>query len=36
MREIHLKQPGYTYNGCIPLTKNSERIKKLKQLNRRF
>ena len=27
MPEIHLKQPGFTYSACGPLTKNKERIK---------
>ena len=29
MPEIHLKQPGFTYNACGPFTKNKERIKKI-------
>ena len=29
MPEIHLKQPGFTYNLCGPFTKNKERIKKI-------
>ena len=28
MPEIHLKQPGFTYNACGPFTKNKERIEK--------
>ena len=28
MPEMHLKQPGFTYNACGPFTKNKERIKK--------
>ena len=31
MPEIHLKQPGFTYNACGPFTKNKERIKKFKE-----
>ena len=26
MPEMHLKQPGFTYSACGPLTKNKERI----------
>ena len=29
--KIHLKQPGFTYSTCGPLTKNKERIQKLKE-----
>ena len=29
--EIHLKQPGFTYSACGPLTKNKERIEKFMQ-----
>ena len=29
--EIHLKQPGLTYSGCGPFTKNKERIRKFKE-----
>ena len=29
MPEIHLKQPGFTYNARGPFTKNKERIKKI-------
>ena len=28
MPEMHLKQTGFTYNGCGPSTKNKERIEK--------
>ena len=28
MPEMHLKQPGFTYSACGPLTKNKERIEK--------
>ena len=28
MPEMHLKQPGFTYSVCGPITKNKERIKK--------
>ena len=31
MPEMHLKQPGFTYSACGPLTKNKERIQKLAQ-----
>ena len=31
MRELHLKQPGFTYSACGPFTKNKERIKKFKE-----
>ena len=31
MPEMHLKQPGFTYSGCGPFTKNKERIKKSKE-----
>ena len=31
MREMHLKQPGFTYSACGPFTKNKERIKKFKE-----
>ena len=31
MLEMHLKQPGFTYNVCGPFTKNKERIKKFKE-----
>ena len=34
MPEMHLKQPGFTYSACGPLTKNKERIKKFKQTRR--
>ena len=30
MPEMHLKQPGFTYNTCGPFTKNKKRIKKFK------
>ena len=26
MSEMHLKQPGFTYNVCEPFTKNKQRI----------
>ena len=32
MPEMHLKQPGFTYNACGPFTKNKERIKKFKEI----
>ena len=28
--EMHLKQPGFIYSACGPLTKNKERIQKFK------
>ena len=28
---MHLKQPGFTYNTCVPFTKNKERIQKFKE-----
>ena len=31
MPEIHLKQLGFTYSACGPLTKNKERIQKFKE-----
>ena len=31
MPEIYLKQPGFTYSACRPITKNKERIQKLKE-----
>ena len=31
MPEMHLKQPGFTYSACDPLTKNKERIEKFMQ-----
>ena len=31
MPEMHLKQPGFTYSGCDPFTKNKERIEKVMQ-----
>ena len=31
MREMHLRQPGFTHSACGPFTKNKERIQKLKQ-----
>ena len=37
MPEMHLKQPGFTYNACGPFTKNKERIEKFMQTgNRNF
>ena len=29
--EMHLKQPGFTYNACRRFTKNKEEIKKFKE-----
>ena len=31
MPEIHLRHPGCTYCACGPLTKNKERIQKVKE-----
>ena len=31
MPEMHLKQPGFTYSACGPITKNKERIEKFMQ-----
>ena len=31
MPEMHLKQPGFTFIACVLLTKNKERIKKIKR-----
>ena len=31
MPEMHLKQPGFTYNACGPFTKTKVRIEKLMQ-----
>ena len=31
MPEIHLKQSGFTYSACGPLTKNKERTEKFMQ-----
>ena len=31
MSEMHLKQPGFTYNACGPFTKNKERIPKFNE-----
>ena len=31
MPEMHLTQPGFTYNTRGPFTKNKERIQKFKQ-----
>ena len=31
MPEMHLKQPGFTYSACGPVTKNKERIQKFKE-----
>ena len=29
--EMHLKQPGFTYNTCGPFTKNKEKAQKFKE-----
>ena len=29
--EMHLKQPGFTYSGCGPFTKNKEKIERFMQ-----
>ena len=31
MTEIHLRQTGFTHSTCGPITKNRERIQKLKK-----
>ena len=31
MPEMHLKQPGFTYSPCGPITKNKEKIIKIKE-----
>ena len=31
MREMHLKQPGFTNSACWPFTKNKKRIQKFKE-----
>ena len=31
MPEMHLKQPGFNYSACGPLTKNKKRIQKFKE-----
>ena len=28
MPEMHLRQPGFTYSACGPITKNKEKIQK--------
>ena len=30
MSEMHLKQPGFTYNACEPFTKKKEKIQNFK------
>ena len=31
MPELHLKQPGFTYTVCGPITKHSERIQRFRE-----
>ena len=31
MPEMHLRQPGFTYNACVPFTRTKKRIKKFMQ-----
>ena len=31
MLEMHLKQSGFTYSACGPITKNKERIQTFKE-----
>ena len=31
MSEMHLKQPGFTYNACEPFTKKKRKFKTLKK-----
>ena len=35
MPEMHLKQPGFTYTGQGPFTKNKEIIRKFKEIGDR-
>ena len=32
MPEMHLRQPGVTYNTCRLFTKNKERVQKFKEM----
>ena len=32
MPELHLKQPGFTYRGCVLLAKHREIIKKFREI----
>ena len=34
MREMHLKQPGFTYSTCDSFTRNKERIEKIMQIGK--
>ena len=34
--EMHLKQTGFTYSACGPLTRNKERIEKFMQTGNRL
>ena len=31
MPQMHLRQPGFTYSSCWPITKNKQRIQKFKE-----
>ena len=31
MPEMHLRQPGFAYSACGPITKNNEGIQKFKE-----
>ena len=31
MPEMHLRQPGFACNACVPFTKNKERIQTFKE-----
>ena len=31
MSDMHLRQPGFRYSACEPLTKNKDRIQKFKE-----
>ena len=31
MPEMYLRQSGFTYSGCGPITKNKERTQKIKE-----
>ena len=36
MPEMHLKQSGFTYSACAPVTKNKEQIQKFKETQAMF
>ena len=35
MPEMHLRQPGFTYSVCCPLTKNKKKKKRKKKKKKR-